>query len=191
MTPKLSIIILTIEKRENFFNRLMNLLVWQREQLSNPDDVEFVVIKDNGENSTGVKSNMGIAAAKGEYVCRFDDDDVPTDVYLKKQLEVANSGADCGEFNGLYFLNGKYDRPFIHSIKYDHWWQDDKFYYRTPNHLSAVKKSLIIDIPYPDKYEGEDGTWAMDVYKSGRLKNEYPVKETLYLYYDRTKVNGI
>lgn len=189
--PKLSVIIVTLEKRKSFYDRLMNMLRYQQDQLNNPEDVEFVTVSDNGGVSTGLKTNHGVNIARGEYACRFDDDDIPTDVYLKKQLEVANSGCDCGEFRGLYFLNGQYDRPFIHSIKYNVWWQDAKAYYRCPNHLSAVKRHILLTFPYPDKYVGEDGIQSMEMQEAGVLRTEYPINETLYLYFDRTKINGI
>ncbi|HUM52976.1 MAG TPA: hypothetical protein PK431_14225 [Chitinophagales bacterium] len=189
--PILSILIVTLEKRKNFFDRLINQLVWQQRQLPNPDDVEFIIAVDNGEKTTGFKTNLAIQQSNGQYVCRADDDDNVTDVYLKKQLDVAKSGADCGEFRGLYFLNGVYDRPFHHSIEYSHWWQDDKAYRRNPNHLSCIRKDLIIDIPYEDITVGEDGRFSEALQASGRIKNQYPVNETLYLYFDRTKVDGI
>lgn len=191
MTPKISILIPTLVSRERFYNRLLSELFWQIDAI--PDGrslVEIIHYTDAGEATTGAKRNWLVANAKGLYVAGFDDDDMPTDVYIRKSLEIANSGADCGELNGLYFLNGKYDRPFRHSIEYTSWWQDKSCYYRNPNHISCIKKELIQGIPFKDQTVGEDGHFSIALHESGRLKTEYPVKETLYLYYDRTKQPG-
>ena len=189
--PKLSILIPTTISRTDFHSRLLNEIEFQRRRLANYDDIEVIMNIDNGEKSTGRKRNELIAQAKGDYVVGVDSDDQITDVYLKKLLDVCDSSADCGELRGLYFLNGKYDRPFIHSIKYTHWWQDANGYYRNPNHISCLRRELILDIPFPDIYVGEDGKFSEALFASGRMKKEYSMSETLYLYYDRTKINGV
>lgn len=169
---------------------MMRELVYQQQQLPNPDDVEFITLRDNGEKTTGEKRNECIRMAKGEYVAFVDDDDFVTPCYLKKQLDVAYSTLDCGSLKGLYFLNNVYDRPFIHSKRYDHWYQDDNFYYRNQNHLNCIKKSIAIDIPFPHIYVGEDGQYSQSLQASGRIQSEYIIAETLYLYFDRTKTQG-
>lgn len=191
MTPLISILIPTLESRQKFFIRAYSELRWQIDQIPNGDElVEIAHYNDNGELTTGAKRNWLVNNAKGQYVAGFDDDDMPTDCYIQMMLKAAESGADCGEFRGLYFSNGVYDRPFHHSIQYDHWWQDKSCYYRNPNHISLIKKELILDIPFKDITVGEDGQFSLALQASGRLKTEFPVKETLYLYYARSKKQG-
>lgn len=186
--PKVSVCIVTLETRWHFFNRLMPILEWQRGQLKNPNDVEFVVIRDNRQKSTGAKRNEAVQKAKGIYVVNFDDDDLPNDCYLKKMVDAAESGMDCASLIGLYFLNGVYDRPFLHSNKYTHWYQDDKFYYRTPNHISLIKRDIALQVPYEDITCGEDGRMSEQLKAKGLIKTEYEIKETLYFYFDRSKL---
>lgn len=189
--PLISILIPTLESRHKFHNRLLSELFWQIDQiLGAREKVQILEYVDRGETSTGAKRNWLVNNAKGQYIAGFDDDDMPTDCYIQTMLKVAESGADCGEFWGLYFSNGVYDRPFHHSIKHDHWYQDKNCYYRNPNHISLIKRELILDIPFPDITVGEDGQFSLKVQESGRLKTEHPVKETLYLYYARTKNAG-
>ena len=188
--PKVSILIPTLESRVNFFKRIVAQLEWQRLQLPNPDDVEIIYNIDKGEKSTGVKRNELVGNASGDYVAFVDDDDQISDVYLKKMVDAANSGLDAGSLVGLYFLNGVYDRPFLHSIKYTHWYQDDKFFYRDTNHLNIIKRSIALQVPYPDQFVGEDGKFSESLRASGLVKTEYEIKETVYFYFDRSKITG-
>jgi glycosyltransferase involved in cell wall biosynthesis len=191
MSPIISILIPTLESRKVFFDRLVSELFWQLDQIPNGRQlVEIMQYQDKGELTTGAKRNWLVNNAKGQYVAGFDDDDMPTDCYMQVMLKAAESGADCGEFRGLYFSNGVYDRPFHHSIQYDRWWQNQYGYYRNPNHISLIKRELILDIPFKDITVGEDGQFSLALQASGRLKTEFPVKETLYLYYARTKKEG-
>jgi hypothetical protein len=98
---------------------------------------------------------------------------------------------DCNSLVGNYYVNGVYDRPFIHSLKYDHWWQDDKAYYRNPNHLNWIMLDKIKDIKFQHKNFGEDGCWSEDLHRSGVLKNEYEIETPFYNYLFRTKHDGI
>ena len=183
---KLSILIPTLKGREHYFNRIKSELLRQMRSLPN-DDVVIQTCTDSCERTTGDKRNELINSAWGEYVTFVDDDDMITDVYVKKQLDVAHSGMDCGSLNGLYFLNGVYGKPFIHSNKYTHWYNTPEAYIRTVNHLNCIKRSIALQVPYENITVGEDGRYSEALKASGLIKTEYEIKETLYLYYDRTK----
>lgn len=185
--PLLSILIPTLDSRASIYGRLLFNLHYAIQTYALPGEVEVIPYVDAGEQSTGYKRNWLINNCNGKYIAFVDDDDMVTDAYIPAQLAVCNSNADCGSLTGLYFLNGIYDRPFIHSIAYKSWYQDNQFYYRCPNHLNAIKKELIADIPFQDKVVGEDGNWSMDILNAGRLKTEHKVLQTLYLYYCTSK----
>lgn len=180
---KLSIMIPSTPDRENFNTRISFELYRQLE----PYKGHAEVIWDLGTGSTGLKRNILVQKAKGEYVAFVDSDDMVTDCYIKKQLDVAISGMDCGSLNGLYFLNGVYDKPFLHSDKYSHWYNTIPAYIRTVNHLNCIKRDIALQIPYENITVGEDGRYSEQLKASGLIKSEYQIKETLYLYYDRTK----
>lgn len=184
---KLEILTPTLHNRKHFYQRLNYEIIRQIQLLGVSDYVEHTLQIDNGEMTTGAKRNDMIRNSEAEYICFFDCDDMPTDVYVKKQLDVAISGMDCGSLNGLYFCNGVYDRPFTHSIKYRSWYTERDGYRRCPNHLNAIKRNIALQVPFPDKTIGEDGVQSMALLESGLIKTEYEIKETLYLYYDRTK----
>lgn len=172
--------------RVNFLTRINTEIDRQIRILGVENHVEKLVLYGERE-TTGNKRNQLIKDAKGEYVAFVDDDDMITDCYIKKQLDVANSGMDCGSLNGLYFLNGVYGKPFIHSNKYTHWYNTPEAYIRTVNHLNCVKRSIALQVPYENITIGEDGRYSEALKASGLIKTEYQIKETLYLYYDRTK----
>lgn len=117
----------------------------------------------------------------------MDVDDLPGPNYCKIGLETMRGGYDCAELWGQYYENNKKMNPFHHSIVHDHWWQDDKFYYRNPNHLNFIKLDLIIDIKFKDQTVGEDGHFSIALQKAGVLKNQYPVNEIIYYYFAGNK----
>lgn len=188
---KLSIMIPTTHSRETWNERIKFILEWQIKQLKNPDEVEIVWNYDNGEKTTGFKRNECIGMAKGTAMAFVDSDDLVCDGYIQHGIDFVNSGMDAASLVGLYFLNGVYDRPFLHSNKYTHWYQDDKFYYRNNNHLNYFKRDLVKHLRYENIRVGEDGKYSEQLKASGVIKTEFEIKQCLYLYFDRTKVNGI
>lgn len=181
---KLSILIPTTPDRDEKFNRRIG---FELERQIRPYQDHIEIVWDFGPETTGFKRNRLIHKAKGEYTTFVDSDDMVTDCYIKKQLDVSISGMDCGSLNGLYFLNGVYGKPFIHSNKYTHWYNTPEAYIRTVNHLNCIKRSIALQVPYENITIGEDGRYSEALKASGLIKSEYAIKETLYLYYDRTK----
>lgn len=185
---KLAILIPTLEGREAYLHRLMDIIKPQEKIYGNR--VEIITLKDNKEKTTGWKRNMltEMAIQSGATHRAFiDDDDTVSHDYLDLNMPGVLQDFDCNSLVGLYSLNGRYDRPFYHSLKYDHWWQDQHGYYRNPNHLNVVKLSLIRDIPFQDKTIGEDGCWSEDIFKAGVLKTEYEITKPFYNYLCQTK----
>jgi|SRR6478609_2116271 len=184
---KLGILIPTLDERVDLFNRLTGELTKQMNEVD-PEgkDVCFIWHRDNKEWTTGAKRNFLIQMAverKCEYIAFHDDDDLPGPTYIKRGLEVAESGLDCGELFGQYYENGKKNNPFHHSLKYDHWYQDAQMFYRNPNHLNFLRLDKVKDIKYPDITVGEDGQYSIALQKAGVLKTEYPIPEIIYYYY--------
>jgi len=183
---KLAILIPTLEKRKESLNRLLNILSIQ----INTDDIIVITNTDNGEKATGQKRNELIETAKvreAEYICFIDDDDLPSKDYIEKAMNGLKSNPDCLSLTGMYYINGRAMKPFIHSLKFKEWGETKDYYYRCPNHLNVVKLELIKDIPYESKYFGEDGTWSMAVQESGVLKKESEVDGIIYHYFTGVK----
>lgn len=181
MGYKLSILIPTLEKRAQDFNLLKSHLLQQKSKLK-PGVIEIIELKNTGEKSIGFYRNVLMNKARGEYIAFVDDDDWLDDHYIDCLLMGIQTGADCCSLVGKYYSDGKYDRQFYHSLKYDTWYDDAFGYYRYPNHLNCIKKALIQDIPFAEISHGEDSDWSMKVHQLGRLKTEAEIPAPIYIY---------
>ncbi len=177
----IAILIAHLPERVKLLNRVLSQIDEQR----SGKDVR-VFIDPSRELTTGQKRNRLLAkaeAAGANYVAFVDDDDLIGPNYIKLAFECEASGMDCMELWGQYWENGKQLMPFHHSIKYDKWWQDNKAYYRNPNHISLLKMSAIKGIQYKSLTIGEDGNYSIDLQNAGVLKTMYPVNEIIYYYF--------
>lgn len=185
---KLAILIPTIEGREEKLDRLLQQLYKQINQCLAKDVI--IMTNNNKEKSTGAKRNQLIQwalTAGADYVSQFDDDDLPGPTYIQRQLEVVASGKDCGSLWGNIYFGGKKGKPFHHSIKYDHWWEDRKKYARCTNHLNCIRLSIVKDFPFPDQSFGEDGKQSMAMAEAKVLKTEHVIDDVIYHYFTGNK----
>lgn len=124
----------------------------------------------------------------------IDDDDTVTDDYIDLNIDGARGGFDCNSLKGIYSENGHINpnkHIFIHSLKYSHWYEDEKYYYRNPNHLNWVSLDKVKDVRFVDSNFGEDGKWSEEIARLDLLKSEYHIDKPFYNYLFRTKQNGI
>lgn len=191
---KLAILIPTTPDRDALFERVTNELTRQVGPFA--DEVCIIHLRTekgpskqeprNTGPTTGAKRNELIQAAlniNAEAIAFFDSDDMPGPTYIQRGIEFVNSGMDCAELLGQIYWSGKPGKPFHHSLIYDHWWEDNKTYFRTINHLNFVRLDKVKDIKYPDQVFGEDGVWSERVHAAGVLKTMYPIPEVIYHYY--------
>lgn len=175
--PDLSILIPTLPKRFEMFNSLKAELMKQSEGY----DVE--ILSWNEETaSIGAKRNYLLGWARGKYVAFFDDDDQPGPNYIKLIMEGIIHDVDCCSLTGEITFDGKNPRKFIHSLKYDSWFEKDGIYYRPPNHLNCIRATIAKQFHFPTTNHGEDKVWSMAIQKSGALKTEHEINETIYHY---------
>lgn len=193
--PKLGILIPTITPRLAFLKRLLEILDPQIEKYK--EDVELFIEEDIRQKTIGEKRNILTQRAIDAgctHRAFIDDDDTVTDDYLDLNMPGVYGDYDCNSLVGIYSLNGEINpnkHIFLHSLKYTHWYEDDKHYYRNPNHLNVVKLDRIKDLRFQEKNFGEDGCWSEDLAKAGTLKHEYTITKPFYNYLSRTKVDGI
>jgi glycosyltransferase involved in cell wall biosynthesis len=188
MKPLFAILICHLPEREQLLNRVMDQLTIQRK--GHEDQVKILINTSDRSKTTGAKRNELLDWAKEEnasHIAFVDDDDLVSPNYIERVLPGVEGDFDCCELWGQYWENNKQFNPFHHSIIHDHWWQDDKFYYRNPNHLSCIKLDLLKNIRFQDKTVGEDAHYSIDIQKAGLLKREYPIKEILYFYFAGSK----
>ena len=173
---KLSILICTINGRENQLSILLDCL---NKQIT--DDVEIIIEKDNKVLTTGAKRNILLKKAIGDYVAFVDDDDLVATNYIHKILNAIKSKPDCCGIEGLITFRKKgITKKFIHSIKYNMWFEQDRIYYRCPNHISPIKRKIVLKAMFPEQTVGEDAEFSKRVFPL--LKNEVYINEPIYYY---------
>jgi glycosyltransferase involved in cell wall biosynthesis len=178
---KLSILILTLQKRKDYLDRLLKVL-----QPQITDDVELLIESDNGELSIGKKRNLLLEKSTGEYICFIDDDDLVSFDYVSKILEAIKKSPDVVGMHLLHF-NDAYLAGFTyHSLKYSSWFENRDSslgfmrYYRNPNHLNPVKREYAMRVMFPEISMGEDRVYSQNILK--HLKTEEYICEPIYYY---------
>lgn len=178
---RLSILICRMPSRYAQWGRLHTNLC--RQILPYAGQIE-VLSEDRMDISVGEKRNLLLGRSDGEYVCFIDDDDEISSDYVRLLMEAVESGMDCASLKGEYYINGKFDGVFEHSIKYLEWEtvEGEVKYLRFPNHLNCIKSSIAKQFRFPEKNYGEDFDWSTIVHKSGLIKTEHYITEVLYYY---------
>ena len=162
---RLSILVCSLESRADKLDRLMGALTPQL-----TTEVEVLTHVDAGEASIGKKRNELMEAALGDYVTYVDDDDMVSEDYVEKIL----TGI-------IYFANGR-SAIFDHSIEHEEWKTGpDGIYYRTPNHLNAIKRSIASKVVFEDLNFGEDKRFSDKV--KPFLRTEVRIPGEIYYYY--------
>ena len=181
-TKKLSILTITMPNRKGFLNELTAVL---HPQVNGRDDVEWLVLEDNGEMDLGEKRNKMIDMATGEYIVFVDDDDLVSVEYVNKMLTALNSHphVDCTSLIGVRSVDGQGAEVFKHSIQYKGWYdqmEDGKIvYYRTPNHWNAVKRVIAGTVRFKDEMNcGEDHDYSNRI--RPHLVDEVQIPDVMY-----------
>jgi glycosyltransferase involved in cell wall biosynthesis len=139
-------------------------------------------LADNRELTIGQKRNMLLTQSGGEYVAFVDDDDAVSVDYIEKVMNGLTKNPDCTSLTGSITFSDGYSRPFIHSLRYDRWIDDHegKVYYRPPNHLNAIRRSLAVQVGFPSINSGEDRVFSMGV--RPLLRREEWIEGIIYMY---------
>lgn len=177
-----SILICTLDERKESFEKIYTKLEKQIADLNLHDRIEVLYFKDNRENSVGFKRNTLLIQSTGEYVCFVDDDDDVHDQYISMIYEKLREKSDCVSLKGIITHHGLHPKEFVHSLQYPTYFEQDNIYYRPPNHLNPIKRSIAIQFKFPETFHGEDLCWTMALAASGLLKTESILEEPYYFY---------
>jgi hypothetical protein len=187
---KLAILIPTTPDRQRLLDRLTKELDRQR---AGHDCIVIIneteSAKDGGP-TTGAKRNQLLDAAREQnasHIAFIDSDDLVSPRYIEAVMPAVLGDYDCCELYGRIYFHNKPGNIFHHSIEYKEWFQTDKMYMRMPNHLNCVKLDHYKGITFQDKTVGEDFWASEDLRKTGRLVNQYPIKEVTYHYFNGNK----
>lgn len=183
----LSVLVCSLHSRSVFLTRLMQELERQINQYGFHEQVEIVTDIDDGEKTIGKKRNDLIERAKGKYTCFIDDDDLVSPFYLKTVLKGCEQDTDCVGLIGTMTTDGARPHTFIHSARYKTYFDQNKIYYRPPNHLNAIKKTIAEKFKFPERNFSEDTDWAMQLSKSNLIQTEATVNVVIYYYLYRTR----
>jgi glycosyltransferase involved in cell wall biosynthesis len=176
MSKKLSILTCTLESRKQIFENLARVLKLQSNQ-----EVEMLASIDEGQKSIGAKRNELLEAAKGDYVVFVDDDDMVSPFYVVGILMAIKDNPDCCGIEGIITQKNVRPKKFVHSLKFDSWFEKDEVYYRCPNHLNPIKREIALDVKFPDQSWQEDQDFSERL--KGKLKTEVFIKGPVYFYY--------
>lgn len=182
---KLSILIATVGWREGQFVALVDKLLQQANKY--PGEIEIIAYWNNGELPVAGIRRALIEQATGKYICFIDDDDDVPEEYCANIMRAIESDPDYVGFRVAFFDDGKEMPPVFHSIKYTHWHQDERGYYRGVTHLNPIRRSIAIRGTFGiDSDAGEDEKWAISV--TPFVETEEYIDDVMYFYYhDRSK----
>lgn len=175
LTPKLSILIATMPERFSKFQELLDCL----ENQYRGDEVE-IGWDISLEYNIGTKRNKLLSIANGEYVVFIDDDDAISPDYICKVLTAIETGPDCVGISGTITTNGQNEQQWHISKEYGRWFEQLGVYYRTPNHISPVKRELALRAGFPEIEHGEDYAYSMRLLPL--LQTEVKIPGNIYHY---------
>lgn len=189
---KLSILIAHMPNRRDLLLKVMNVLNPQTFDESKTFDgdhtwtilspIENIEIKmdQSLDYNIGVKRNKLLQLAKGDYVVFIDDDDMISHDYVSKILAATETNPDCIGISGTITFNGGNRKQWHISKEYGHWYEKNNIYYRTPNHISPVKRELALQAGFPEISFGEDAEYSSRLLPL--LKTEVIIPGDLYEY---------
>lgn len=186
-TKDWSILICTLDEREEPFTYIYNKLDKQIKDNHLENKIEILVFKDNRENTIGFKRNSLLKQSRGAYVNFIDDDDDVHDNYITMIHEKMKSKPDCVSLIGIITFDDANPAKFIHSIKFKNYFQANGIYFRPPNHLNPMKRSIAAQYLFPSISFGEDTDWAMRICKDHLLVKEEEITTPYYFYKYVTK----
>lgn len=180
---KLSILICTTSIRSEIIKGLLYELA---NQTIGKENLVEIIIDHHETNNVGTKRNNLLNEANGDYLIFIDSDDMISHDYVSKILAATETNPDCIGISGTITFNGSNSKQWHISKKYGHWHEKNNIYYRTPNHISPVKRELALKAGFPEISFGEDAVYSERLLPL--LKTEVIIPGNLYIYrYDSKK----
>ncbi|HIJ71778.1 MAG TPA: glycosyltransferase [Planctomycetes bacterium] len=174
---KLSILICSLTERQDQLRSLLAVL--------NADkyaDVEVLLDIDDRVKVIGQKRNDLLQLSQGDYVVFIDDDDLVDPDYIPEILKALDQNPDVVGINGIMSWPGSKSKPFLHSIRYGHWYEDNNNFYRTPNHWNPVKREYALRTMFKEINWGEDHDYSNRLYPLIQHGREVYIAKPIYFY---------
>jgi hypothetical protein len=183
--PLLSILICTLPERLDMYRELWAELDRQIQAL--PEGTrDLIEIKcdpaPRGMVTTGAKRQSLLQRANGLFIIYHDDDDWPAPNYVVRILccIICNPTVDCIGIEGFITTDGENKKEWSISRHHGSWFEEGNRYYRTPNHISPVKRSIALQAGFPDKTVGEDVDYSNAIFP--HLKSDACIEGWIYHY---------
>jgi hypothetical protein len=180
----LSILVCSVHTRyKTFLPKIQDQLYSQLSALSEDDQerVEVIVLTDNKQMMLGHKRNVMVDIAQGKYIAFVDDDDRLADDYMVSLLKATTSDTDAIVFHAEVSLNGEQAKICQYSKDFKADYNNHGVYYRIPNHICCVKRSVSLKSSFPNLLYGEDSGYGKVLLP--HIKTEHKIDRVLY-YYD-------
>ena len=180
----ISILVCSVHTRyKTFLPKIQEQLYDQLNSLPDDDQqrIEIIVLTDNKQMMLGHKRNTMIDIAQGKYIVFVDDDDRIADDYIAELLKATATDADAIVFTAMVSLNGEDAKPCYYSKVHKRDYNKSNAYYRIPNHICCVKKSVSLKSSFPNILYGEDAGYGKVLLP--HIKTEHVIDKVLY-YYD-------
>lgn len=171
---RLSILIPTTSSRDEIIKPLLEDI---RKQIV--DGVELIINKHESD-CIGKKRNDLLQMSHGDYIVFVDSDDHIADNYVDLILKSIESNPDCVGICGVISTNGADFKNWFISMDYTHWYEFNNCYFRTPNHISPIRRELAIQIGFPEISFGEDAEYSKNI--KHLLNTEVKINEPIYHY---------
>lgn len=173
-----AILICTLPERFNYLEKLKKKLDYQ---LIRHPSVFYRIHDGLRSMPTGMKRNQLVEQSTSDFFSFVDDDDEISDDYVNLIVDALQSSPDVVTFNGWMTTNGQHRRNFTIKLGSDYV-ERNGHYYRFPNHLTVMKRSLVQSVKFPELWEREDYLWAKQIHDRKLLKTSVHIEKDLYHY---------
>lgn len=155
--PKLTICISSIPARWETLQQLVNALRAQPRF----DEVELLIAVDDRRVPVHLKRTRLTQAAVGQYICHFDDDDLPAPTYVPDILKAIdeNPGVDAVAIRGIRTADGTAPVLFDYRVGGVEGETANGVVWHTPCHLCPIRSEIAKAVPFPPISVGEDIYW--------------------------------
>lgn len=183
----LSILIPTLTSRAQSLAFILGKLERQIHDYGLTNEVEILVLEDQGETPTGTKRNRLMERARGRFVVSVDDDDDIHARYVPLIVETLRSNpyVDCIGIKGEIIFREGTRRTFAYSTHFRKYRTRAGAYERPPHHLNPVRREIALRFPFEPVRTSEDSDWALRLSRAGALQREVFLDEVLYYYRSR------
>lgn len=178
---KLSILICSLNERQQFLNKLLSFLASQ-----STSDIEIIVDADDGSKLIGRKRNDLLRKAQGEYIVFIDDDDWVADDYCESILKAIENKPDCVGFYGEKWQNDSLLHRFKNTM---HVVNEPSVEIIPIMHTNPVKRELALTTEFaPYLTFCEDQFYALNL--RNLLRSEVCIEKNMYFYHYRPYISA-